>query len=55
MPYYYEDHLYGTIYTDDEIIDERDLYCEQCGDSDYFIGWYENDDEFKEDYYGKKD
>lgn len=41
--YLYENHL-GGIYTSDEIIDEEELYCEECGDSDWYIGSIEEDD-----------
>lgn len=34
--YLYENHL-GVIYTSDEVIDEEELYCEVCGDSDRYI------------------
>ena len=33
----YECHL-GGHYFEDEIIDLDDLYCEQCGDSDWHLG-----------------
>ena len=35
--YIYENHL-GGLYTSDEYLDYDDLYCEQCGDSDWLIG-----------------
>lgn len=28
----------GSLYTSDEYLDYENLYCEQCGDSDSFIG-----------------
>lgn len=37
MRYIYEGHL-GSIYTTSYELDYDDLYCEQCGDSDYFVG-----------------
>ncbi len=36
--YFYENHLGGGIYTSDEPINYEDLYCEECGDSDWEIG-----------------
>ena len=36
--YIYESHL-GGLYTSDEYLDYDDLYCEQCGDSDWLIGY----------------
>lgn len=35
--YIYESHL-GGLYTSNEYLDYDDLYCEQCGDSDWLIG-----------------
>ena len=36
--YIYEGHM-GSLYTDDSILDDENLYCEQCGDSDWLIGY----------------
>ena len=47
MKYLYESHL-GSIYTSDSILDDGDLYCEQCGDRDWFIGSFKNIQEFWE-------
>lgn len=33
----YENHM-GGIYFSDEVLDYDDLYCEQCGDSDWHLG-----------------
>lgn len=33
----YESHL-GGIYTTDKEQNPDELYCEECGDSDWFIG-----------------
>lgn len=35
--YIYEGHL-GSLYTSDRYLEDDELYCEQCGDSDWFIG-----------------
>jgi hypothetical protein len=35
--YIYEGHM-GSLYTSDRYLDYKDLYCEQCGDSDWLIG-----------------
>ena len=31
----------GSLYTSDELLDYDDLYCEQCGDSDWLVGYAE--------------
>jgi len=36
MPYIYEGHM-GSLYTSDEILENT--YCEQCGDSDWLVGY----------------
>lgn len=36
--YIYEGHM-GELYTSDESLDYEDLYCEECGDSDWLIGY----------------
>ena len=38
--YIYEGHM-GGLYTSDEPLDYEDLYCEECGDSDWLIGYAE--------------
>jgi len=43
--YYYESHL-GGIYTAEEALDYEDLYCEECGDSDTVLGYFESFREF---------
>ena len=43
--YVYESHL-GGLYTSDDSIPFDDLYCEQCGDSDYEIGQFDTFEEF---------
>ena len=35
--YIYEHHM-GHLYTSDYPLDYGDLYCEECGDSDWLIG-----------------
>ena len=42
--YIYENHM-GGVYASDELLDDGDLYCEQCGDWDFLIGWAETRDE----------
>jgi len=42
--YIYEGHL-GCLYALDEQLDFEDLYCEQCGDSDWLLGNAENREE----------
>lgn len=41
MPYVYESHL-GGLYESDEQLDNNELYCEECGDSDWKLGYYED-------------
>ena len=36
--YIYECHM-GGLYTSDTCLDYDDLYCEQCGDSDWLVGY----------------
>lgn len=36
--YIYEGHM-GGLYTSDEPLDDEDLYCEECGDSDWLVGY----------------
>lgn len=36
--YIYQGHL-GGLYTSDDILDYEDLYCEECGDSDWLVGY----------------
>lgn len=43
--YVYESHL-GGYYTSDDYISSDELYCEQCGDSDYEIGQFDTFEEF---------
>jgi hypothetical protein len=35
----------GSLYTSDDILDYDDLYCEECGDSDWLIGQAETKEE----------
>ena len=36
--YIYESHL-GSLYTSTYELDYDELYCEQCGDSDWLVGY----------------
>ncbi len=42
--YIYEGHL-GSLYTSSYELDYDELYCEECGDSDYLIGCAETKEE----------
>jgi hypothetical protein len=42
--YIYEGHM-GSLYTSYEPLDYEDLYCEQCGDCDWLIGYAANREE----------
>ena len=50
--YIYESHM-GGLYTSDEPLDYEDLYCEECGDSDWLVGYAETREDawnlFKDD------
>lgn len=55
--YIYENHLGGGLYTSDYELDYEDLYCEQCGDSDGYIGEADTREEAYEllkDYYNEE-
>lgn len=43
--YVYKSHL-GGYYTSAALLDSDQLYCEQCGDSDWCCGWYNTFREF---------
>lgn len=36
--YIYEHHM-GGLYTSDSVLDYDETYCEQCGDSDWLVGY----------------
>ena len=38
--YIYQGHM-GSLYTSDDALDYEDVYCEECGDSDWLIGYAE--------------
>ena len=43
--YLYKSHLDG-LYTTTDLLDFNDLYCEQCGDSDFYLGSFSTLAEF---------
>lgn len=45
--YLYEGHL-GGFYTSEEDYDYEYLYCEQCGDSDHLVGWFNGKEDLEE-------
>lgn len=45
MKYLYESHL-GSLYISDGYIDDDELYCEKCGDSDWLLGQFNSIEEF---------
>ena len=47
MKYLYESCV-GTYYSTDEAQTYEQMDCEQCGDSDTFIGTYETEEERKQ-------
>ena len=42
--YIYENHM-GGLYVSEEPLENEDLYCEQCGDSDFLIGYADTKEE----------
>lgn len=48
--YYYIDHLYSQLYSSSDLLDYDDLYCEECGDYDTYLGYFESEDEAREAY-----
>lgn len=47
MAYLYEGHM-GGIYTSDDHYSFDELYCEECGDSDTCLGWFDTEKDFLE-------
>ena len=45
--YLYESHL-GGFYTSEEDYGYDYLYCEQCGDSDTLVWWFDDEEDLKE-------
>lgn len=43
--YIYQNHLGGGLYTSDCWLDPEELYCEECGDSDWLLGEAETREE----------
>lgn len=35
MVYIYSNHLSGDLFVSEDYIDDEELYCDQCGDSDW--------------------
>ena len=52
--YIYEGHL-GGLYATEYPLDYDDLYCEECGDSDWLIGYANNKKEAWKLFEGKLD
>lgn len=47
MKHVWENHL-GGLYTDDEYVESYSETCEQCGDSDWYLGEFDNADQLIE-------
>jgi len=45
MKHYYVDHLYGNLYSSNSELSFDELYCEECGDSDTYLGTFETEEE----------
>lgn len=48
--YYYIDHLYGTLFSSKKELTLKDLYCDECGDYDTELGYFESEEEAMEAY-----
>lgn len=48
--YYYISHMGSGLYSSDEYLSYDDLYCETCGDSDTYLGYFETEEEAEEAY-----
>lgn len=46
--HFYEDHLYGSIYYEEHKLSYDDLYCEECGDNDCYIGEANGPDDLRD-------
>lgn len=44
MKYWYDGHL-GDVYSSDEILTDKELYCGICHDTDFLIGKFETEQE----------
>lgn len=42
--YIYQSHM-GGLFVSDEILDYEQTYCEECGDSDFLLGYAETREE----------
>ena len=47
--YWYISHLGGLYCTESEV-DIEDLYCEECGDWDEYLGYFETEEEAEKAY-----
>lgn len=45
--YYYVSHLTGTIFSSPTIRSYEQRYCEVCGDSDNYLGFFNTEEEAK--------
>ena len=48
--HWYIDHLYGNLYSSIDYLDYDDIYCEECGDSDTYLGYFESEEEAEKAY-----
>lgn len=42
--YIYQSHM-GGLFVSDEVLDYEQTYCEECGDSDFLLGYAETREE----------
>ena len=43
--YYYISHLSGVLFSSDKYLDYKDLYCDECGDNDDYLGYFDTEEE----------
>lgn len=48
MYYVYRDHLSGGFYTSTRNMSDSELYCDDCGNSDYLMGTADDEKELAE-------
>ena len=48
--WYYISHLSGELFISKKRLDFDDLYCEECGDCDDELGWFETEEEANKAY-----
>ncbi len=52
IKYIYENHVSGNYYCSDKELDYDELYCEECGDSDGYVGSIDTEHVSVNDFFG---